>query len=161
MADNDYPRGTVATITTAGTAPAVRIRSQYTNRRNQTIEVWWGPNGYVDVDGVTEVKPLLVLDLSPREVFQTLEALRGSRRLIALEVADKIGRQAAAIYPRLEEATDPSARVTDKDGDEWARNRNGYWACLTTTVAPRSWQELETNYGPLRLSDPASERAAS
>lgn len=51
-----------------------------------------------------------------------------------------------------DEPTDPGVRVWDKEGDEWARFGDAVWA--SPGLAARSWNDLNDDYGPLKIIQP-------
>lgn len=118
------------------------------------------PVGYV----ATIVRPLVVLDPEDTDL---MEAAR-QRFIEGWEEENRSGNEGNRVRSGLRamlkgladrpemltEPLDPAARVIDKDDDEWARNREGLWACLSTRTQLQAWPDLFVSYGPLTVIEP-------
>jgi hypothetical protein len=77
-----------------------------------------------------------------------LGAMAADHDIRAMQVAL---REYAELTPEpLAEPTDLSARVLDKDGDEWARIGD-MWVCSVFSTGD-TWDQMTAEYGPLRLA---------
>lgn len=79
-----------------------------------------------------------------------LGAMAADHDIRAMQVAL---REHAELTPEpLAEPTDLSARVLDKDGDEWARIGD-MWVCSVFGISTGdTWDQMTAEYGPLRLA---------
>ena len=145
-----YAPGTVAMVTwrnaEPGEGPGVRIRvaqgetdAPYASRR----DAWWGPNGYLTDDSVTDVRPLVVLDLNETQLRVVV------RRLLSAAAEDDAAdshpgrglttsnayRKAATQIetqmgpPKPQEPQGLGAVVEDVAGDYWVRTGERFRKC--------------------------------
>lgn len=108
------------------------------------------------IDFFAAPRPLVVIDPEDREQVERL------RLALDAEVAGYVSSGATGIAlrsliePPLPEEPEPfGARVVDSASDEWARRRDGKWACLTSQAGlSMPWAELVERYSPIEVVTP-------
>lgn len=123
----------------------------------QWIE-WTTITGFTPLGEVADdLRRLVVIDPESAEDVKRLVghaaflgAMAADHDIRAMQVAL---REYAELTPEpLAEPTDLSARVLDKDGDEWARIGD-MWVCsVFGTSNGGTWDQMTAEYGPLRLA---------
>jgi len=166
---SDWKPGDVAMAKAPSGVEFMAVRTGSTNPYWSAPMDW--PVGISDYE--CEFRRLVVIDPDSAE---DLDALVSALRLAAAGrgfshvslnslfsdeqydfVRDALRSLIAEPTPRIEEPTDPAARVIDKDGDEWARTvrtLGGRWSCLSSVPGDQTWDSLLKFYGPVEVVTP-------